>query len=110
MMPRYRVRTDEGVRLWHADDAEHAREQHIDAFADEAILDIQRMPESGDVVEVTGLLPGDPDPLPIGLQGTVKHVTPDGPHAQIWVDWHDSTRSLMLLPGDPFRIVSHARV
>lgn len=62
------------------------------------------MPRPGDVVEIVGILPNDPDPLPIGLRGTVTRVT-TGSLAQITVTWHDSTRTLMLLPGDPFIVL-----
>lgn len=61
-------------------------------------------PKPGDRVRVTGVLPNDPDPLPIGLEGTVTQVT-EPPLAQIQVDWDESRRSLMLLPGDPFIIL-----
>ena len=48
----------------------------------------------------------DPDPLPVGLEGTVTYVTPaDWRFQQYQVDWDDSERSLMLLPNDPFVIV-----
>jgi hypothetical protein len=65
---------------------------------------VSTLPVTGDVVEVTGLLPGDPDPLPIGQRGTVTHVS-RGRWPQISVRWHNSTRSLMLLPEDPFKII-----
>lgn len=41
-MEHYYITTAEGTRMWHADDADHAREQHEDAFPDEPILDIAR--------------------------------------------------------------------
>ena len=31
----YLVSTDNGVRPWHAEDEQHARDQHLDGFADE---------------------------------------------------------------------------
>lgn len=40
----YVVRTVNGERRWFADDAEHAREQHLDAFGgelDENILEVR---------------------------------------------------------------------
>jgi hypothetical protein len=36
----YVVRTQNGERTWFADDAEHAREQHLDAFGGEPGEDI----------------------------------------------------------------------
>lgn len=48
MARTYIVRTAFGERRWFADDAEHAREQHLDAFggeADEDILEVR--PEEG---------------------------------------------------------------
>lgn len=40
-MDRYRVISSVGQRLWWADDEDHAREQHADAFNDEAILSVE---------------------------------------------------------------------
>lgn len=58
----------------------------------------------GDRVRVTGIM-DDPDPLPIGATGTVRHVNAYGGEViQIEVDW-DVQRSLMLLPVDPFEII-----
>lgn len=34
-LTRYLVRSENGEREWHAEDAVHAREQHDDAFAGE---------------------------------------------------------------------------
>lgn len=36
----YLVQSNEGLRRWLADDAEHAAEQHRDAFPDEPIISI----------------------------------------------------------------------
>lgn len=53
----------------------------------------------------------DPNPLEIGLQGTVAHVWNEGTDLeQVAVDW-DSPRSLMLVPGDyPCVVVVGPRV
>lgn len=60
---------------------------------------------AGDRIRVTGVLPNDPAPIPIGNEGTVTGVRNAGtPYAQIDVEWDDG-RTLMLLPGDPFEIV-----
>lgn len=64
-------------------------------------------PNKGDRVEMTGIMPNDPDPIPVGMRGTVIEVVRSVD--QIWVDWDvDSEgrkRSLNLLPTDPFRVV-----
>lgn len=62
-------------------------------------------PKVGDRVRITGVM-NDPDPLPVGLEGTVIEVTP--PHyafQQYTVDWSPSGRTLMLLPDDPFCVL-----
>jgi hypothetical protein len=65
------------------------------------------MVKVGDRVEITGIMPNDPDPLPVGLRGTVEEIPPM--MGQIWVDWDADSegrkRSLILLVGDPFRVV-----
>lgn len=69
----------------------------------------------GDRVRITGVLPGDPAPLPIGLEGTVAHVMNQSTVIeQIVVDWdlaegETRPRSLMLLPTDPFEVVPPAK-
>lgn len=64
-------------------------------------------PKKGDRVEMTGIMPNDPDPIPVGMRGTVEEVVPAV--GQIWVDWDADSegrkRSLILLPTDPFRVV-----
>jgi hypothetical protein len=63
-------------------------------------------PSIGDRVRVTGILPGDPDPLPIGAEGTVDWVNQwtDYLTRQFGVKW-DNGRTLMLLGSDPFVIL-----
>lgn len=34
-MKHYEIETPLGTRRWHAEDAEHAREQHLDAFGND---------------------------------------------------------------------------
>lgn len=64
-----------------------------------------KRPSMGDRVRVTGLLPGDPDPLEIGLEGTVDWLTPENAYfQQIGVAW-DNGRTLNLLPNDPFVVL-----
>ena len=66
-------------------------------------------PEVGDRVRMVGIMPDDPDPLPVGLEGTVVNVTPpDSTFQQYTVDWdrtNGGKRSLMLLPHDPFVVI-----
>jgi hypothetical protein len=62
--------------------------------------------KAGDRVEVTGVMPNDPDPLPIGSRGTVRNVFDPGSRwEQVDVVW-DNGRTLMLLGGvDPYELV-----
>lgn len=54
----------------------------------------------GDRVKIAGIMPNEPDPLPIGTMGTVVRVLEST--GQIDVDW-DNGRSLFLLADvDPF--------
>ena len=64
------------------------------------------IPNPGDRVRMTGIMPEDPDPIPVGDEGTVQEVfNADSPRfMQISVAW-DSGRSLLLLPNDPFRVI-----
>lgn len=63
-------------------------------------------PNVGDHVRITGIMPDDPCPLSIGATGTVIR-TAYGAISQIEVCWDDG-RTLMLLPTDPFEIISAA--
>lgn len=56
-------------------------------------------------------MPEDPDPMPVGSQGTVVSITRlpwfGTPTTQIGVDWDNSKRKLMLsVPPDSYRILS----
>jgi hypothetical protein len=57
---------------------------------------------------MTGLMPDDPDPIPVGMMGTITHVTPKHWLMQQYTVQWDGPRSLSLLPDDPFEIVSNA--
>lgn len=61
------------------------------------------LPVPGDRVRITGIMPEDPDPMPVGSYGTVTEVHEDV--GQIHVDW-DCGRRLILLTTDPFRILT----
>jgi len=62
-------------------------------------------PHIGDRVKITGIM-DDPDPLPVGLEGTVDYLGQwtDRLTQQIGVKW-DNGRTLLLLPEDPFRVI-----
>lgn len=62
----------------------------------------------GDRVAVTGIL-NDPAPLTVGMTGTVYWIGNwrNEWTRQIGVRWDDG-RQLMLLPGDPFRVIGRA--
>lgn len=61
--------------------------------------------EVGKRVRVTGVQRNDPDPLPVGLEGTVTGGNGD----QIWVDWDpipgSHKRTLILLADDPYLVL-----
>lgn len=66
----------------------------------------------GDRVQITGLMPDDPDPIPIGSTGTVVRVNSAG---QADVDWDVANpktgvkRQLMLLLDvDPYQVIGQA--
>lgn len=60
--------------------------------------------EVGDRVRVTGLMPDDPHPLPVGAEGTVVQAT--NMAGQIMVDWDPEVgRTLILLDKDPFEVL-----
>ncbi|WP_280311211.1 DUF4314 domain-containing protein [Nocardia abscessus] len=63
-------------------------------------------PAVGDRVRITGIMPDDPSPLEIGATGTVTGVRYQA-ISQIDVKW-DNGRNLILLPNDPFEIISRA--
>lgn len=59
--------------------------------------------QPGDCVQITGVMPNEPEPLPVGALGIVVRVLDSGRQAD--VRW-DSGRTLLLLLGvDPYRIV-----
>jgi len=66
------------------------------------------MVQPGDRVRITGVMPNDPNPIPIGTEGTVREVHEDV--GQIHVDWDPDpvtrrSRGLILLTTDPFVVV-----
>lgn len=67
------------------------------------------IPNPGDRVRVTGIMPNDPAPMEVGAEGTVEDIGSSdlvfGHEAvQIFVKW-DNGRGLILLSTDPFEVV-----
>ena len=60
----------------------------------------------GDRVRVSGPM-DDPDPIPVGTEGTVRAIFNEGgEYEQYDIDWQtDHPRRLMLLPTDPFDVI-----
>ncbi|AWN07784.1 hypothetical protein HOT31_gp113 [Microbacterium phage Hendrix] len=64
----------------------------------------------GDRVRITGVLPDDPHPLPIGQEGTVINVMNASTSLeQIHVDWDGLSTRIMLLRTDPFEVIPPKR-
>lgn len=58
----------------------------------------------GQRVRMVGVMPNDPDPIPVGEEGTVISLVGSRTFPQIDVNW-DSGRTLFLLPDDPFEVI-----
>lgn len=56
---------------------------------------------NGTRVEMTGLMRDDPDPVPECSTGTVV----GGNGAQLFVDWDNGRRLLLLINRDPYRVL-----
>lgn len=54
--------------------------------------------EAGDRIEVIGVMVNDPSPMEVGATGTVVAVNADV--GQMWVDWDNGRKLMVLLPGD----------
>ena len=60
------------------------------------------IPQKGDRITMTGVMPDDPYPMEIGDEGTVESIGAEfGGITQINVQW-DNKRNLILLDTDPF--------
>ncbi len=69
------------------------------------------LPKVGDRIRITGVMPDEPAPMPVGAEGTVRGVNKSSYlHSGIQIDvhWDNSSRSLMVLGTDPFTIISRA--
>lgn len=63
-------------------------------------------PKIGDRVRITGIMHDDPNPRPVGAEGTVDWLGQWEPELtqQIGVKWDDGSR-LILLAHDPFEVI-----
>jgi hypothetical protein len=61
----------------------------------------------GDRVRITGVMVGEPNPLPVGAEGTVDWIGQwlSEYNAQIGVQWDNGSR-LILLGEDPYEVVT----
>ena len=62
--------------------------------------------QPGDRVQITGVMPDDPDPLPVGTTGTVVRLLDSGRQAD--VDWDNGRGLLLLVDVDPYRVIGRA--
>jgi hypothetical protein len=60
--------------------------------------------QPGDRVQITGVMPDDPDPLPVGTTGTVVRLFDSGTQAD--VDWDNGRTLLLLVDVDPYRVIA----
>ena len=61
----------------------------------------------GDLIMLTGIMPKDPAPLPIGQLGVIQDVKCVGDFVQYEVIW-ESNSGLFLLSDDPFMNINFA--
>lgn len=63
-------------------------------------------PEVGDRIRITGVMRNEPNPIPVGTEGTVTWVGQWTSELtrQIGADWDNGSR-LLLLDIDPYEIV-----
>jgi len=64
-------------------------------------------PHVGDRVRVTGAMPDEPNPVPVGAEGTVTWVNTwtNQLTEQFAVDWDNVNSSIYLLGSDPWKVV-----
>ncbi len=62
--------------------------------------------QPGDRVRITGTMPNDPDPLPVGATGTVARVLHSAQQAD--VAWDNGRTLLLLLDVDPYQVIGRA--
>ncbi|MDD4865660.1 MAG: hypothetical protein PHQ28_00530 [Mycobacterium sp.] len=86
---------------------EHARQDLQDGHDEPPAA---RKPNVGDRVRVTGVMPEDPSPVPVGTEGTVTWIGQwvNELTRQIGVDW-DNGSKLILLASDPYDVLGAGR-
>jgi hypothetical protein len=57
----------------------------------------------GSRVQITGLMPHDPDPLPVGSTGTVQRA--DHSARQADVHWDNGRTLFLLIDVDPYEVI-----
>ncbi|WP_166906168.1 DUF4314 domain-containing protein [Mycobacterium sp. DL440] len=62
--------------------------------------------QPGDRVQITGAMPEEPDPVPVGTQGTVVGVNLWAQQAD--VEWDNGRRLFLLLDVDPYQVIARA--
>lgn len=60
----------------------------------------------GDRVQLTGVMPEEPNPVPVGTQGTVVGVNLWAQQAD--VRWDNGRRLFLLLDVDPYQVIARA--
>lgn len=55
----------------------------------------------GTRIRITGVLPRDPDPLPVGTEGTVV----GGNGGQLWMKWDNGRALSLLVEEDPYDVI-----
>ena len=51
-------------------------------------------------------MPADPDPIPIGTYGTVRHIHNHRDWTQVEVDWDNGRQLMLTLPDDCVEIMA----
>lgn len=62
--------------------------------------------QPGDRIRVTGAMPDEPNPVPVGTQGTVVGVNVWAQQAD--VKWDHGRRLFLLLDVDPYEVIAQA--
>lgn len=62
--------------------------------------------QPGDRVKITGVMPDEPNPVPVGTQGTVVAVNLWAQQAD--VKWDNGRRLYLLLDVDPYEVIAQA--
>ena len=60
--------------------------------------------KTGDRVRLISM-PEDPDPIPVGMEGTVLHVHDHGDWTQVEVAWDNGRKLMLTLPEDEVTVI-----